>query len=189
MTTRRLLLFAPLPVLLFALAGNAEAGIFHFTPKDYSYGPYDGGEYYSYATAYHYLLPFSSAGYPNPWKFPLAGFYYPDKFWRTGRPFPLTPRGPVGYHAAPLALQPVPTVPGVGCASIEVAVPADAEVWVDDHKTAQTGPTRQFETPTIPPGEVFQYELRARWQQDGRTVEQSRTLFVIAGGSARVVFP
>src|SRR5216684_3721809 len=43
-------------------------------------------------------------------------------------------------------------------ARIELTVPANAEVWLDGHKTQQAGAARSFITPPIQPGKSFSYD-------------------------------
>jgi uncharacterized protein (TIGR03000 family) len=64
---------------------------------------------------------------------------------------------------------------------IAVRVPADAEIWFDGKKTSQTGPVRYFETPPLEPGREYSYEIRARWNENGRQVERTRHVTVHPG--------
>jgi uncharacterized protein (TIGR03000 family) len=59
-------------------------------------------------------------------------------------------------------------------AAVEVHVPADAELWIDGQPTTQRGETRTFETPQFAVGRGFSYELRARWMEDGKPVDETR---------------
>jgi uncharacterized protein (TIGR03000 family) len=59
-------------------------------------------------------------------------------------------------------------VPADTRAYLTVAVPADAQVWVGDQPTSQTGTVHQFYSPPLTPGQNFTYEIRARWREDGR---------------------
>ena len=73
-------------------------------------------------------------------------------------------------------------------AHVSVNVPAGAEVWFDDHKTSSTGPVRDFQTPPLQPGK-YGYKVRARWQEDGHEVTQSREVVVSPGADVQVSFP
>jgi len=66
-------------------------------------------------------------------------------------------------------------------AHIWVRVPANAEIWIDGIKTKQTGEIRYFFSPPLTPGKKYSYQLRLRWTQDGKPVEQTQRLFVQAG--------
>ena len=45
-----------------------------------------------------------------------------------------------------------------------------------------------FTTPPLEPGYSYSYTIRARWTENGRPVQQSRTVPVKAGGTTRVDF-
>ena len=55
-------------------------------------------------------------------------------------------------------------------------VPANAQVWFDGSPTAQTGSVRPFITEGLEPGKDYSYEIRARWTENGRPVEQTRKI-------------
>jgi uncharacterized protein (TIGR03000 family) len=73
-------------------------------------------------------------------------------------------------------------------AHITIKVPADAEVWFDGTKMTETGSVRQFYSPPLTRGLDYSYEIRSRWRQDGRTVTQSREVFVSAGSHINLDF-
>jgi uncharacterized protein (TIGR03000 family) len=74
-------------------------------------------------------------------------------------------------------------------AQIRVHVPdATAQVWVNDAPTQQRGAERLFETPPLRGDRTNTYEIRAKWQEDGRTMEQSRTVRVQPGEREVVMF-
>jgi uncharacterized protein (TIGR03000 family) len=94
---------------------------------------------------------------------------------------PTAPPGPGPYNFEPPA-------PG-NIAVITARVPRDAELRFDGVKTPGTGDERQFKTPPLRPGHHYGYTVEARWQENGRTVTQSRRLPVSAGANVRLVFP
>jgi uncharacterized protein (TIGR03000 family) len=51
---------------------------------------------------------------------------------------------------------------------LTIRLPADATLFIDDHKTHETGDVRTFRTPPLPEGRHYAYVLKATW--DGRTV-------------------
>jgi uncharacterized protein (TIGR03000 family) len=73
-------------------------------------------------------------------------------------------------------------------AHIWLRVPADAEVWFDGAKTKQTGTMRHFFSPTLEVGKSYSYQVRVRWQKDGKPVERKRQIDVRAGDSLQVDF-
>ena len=66
-------------------------------------------------------------------------------------------------------------------AMIAVRVPQNAEIWFDGHQTSRTGTVRQFETPPLQPGEEYGYDVRARWNENGRQIDRTRHVTVHAG--------
>jgi uncharacterized protein (TIGR03000 family) len=97
------------------------------------------------------------------------------------------PRGP-GPGVPPVP----PLLPGdappAAPAALRVLVPADAELWIGDSPTAQRGAERQFVSPPLEGGRNLSYEIRARWKEQGRDVEQARTVQVYPGDRVTVNF-
>jgi uncharacterized protein (TIGR03000 family) len=61
-------------------------------------------------------------------------------------------------------------------------VPSTAELWFNGTKTAaQTKAVRHFVTPALEPGQDYSYDIRVRWTENGRPVEQTRKILVRAG--------
>jgi uncharacterized protein (TIGR03000 family) len=196
---KRPLFRAALPVLLLALviaAPGQAAGIFHFTPADYMYGPYTGGHPYSYNVAYGYGLPFSAADTFRPILYANAGMYIP---WpgNPNVPPPLASRWHShDYESAPseVILESAPSalpgsVLGLQPAVVGVHLPPDAELWFDTLKTTPTGSDRVFSSPPLESGKDFHYVLRARWNDNGKVAEQFQTVSVRAGQRVQVMFP
>ena len=73
-------------------------------------------------------------------------------------------------------------------AQVEVHLPADAELWFEGQKTAQTGAVRTFRSPDLEPNQEYVYNARARWQADGKPVEETRKVTVHAGDRVVVSF-
>jgi uncharacterized protein (TIGR03000 family) len=71
-------------------------------------------------------------------------------------------------------------------ADVEVWVPADAALWFDGVPSEQTGARRGFVTPPLTPGQDYTYQVRARWTEDGRTVNRTKTIHVRANGRTEV---
>lgn len=67
-------------------------------------------------------------------------------------------------------------------ASIDVKVPAGAQLWFEGQKTQQQGSYRIFESPPLEPGKIYSYKVKARWTNaKGEIVERTRTLQIHAG--------
>jgi uncharacterized protein (TIGR03000 family) len=73
-------------------------------------------------------------------------------------------------------------------ASINVRVPADAELTFQGVRTAQTGDLRRFQSPALVPGTVYSYDIVATWTDKGREVTKSRHLAIRAGDHLTVDF-
>ncbi len=73
-------------------------------------------------------------------------------------------------------------------AQIRVRLPASAELWINDHKTKQTGAVREFVTPDLDPERVYSFQLRARWLEEGITVEKRLKVKAFAGNRVTVNF-
>ncbi len=142
-----------------------------------STGYYGGGSYREY---YSFGRGYGVANYPDS----LVGPGLPPDY-----------RGPQGLaarfnRAAPVAKpEPPPIMQGGKVATIIVEVPADAEVWIEDHKTQQAGPNREFVSPPLQSNMVYEYRIRARWTEQGQQVEQTQRISVQAGESPRLSFP
>jgi uncharacterized protein (TIGR03000 family) len=68
------------------------------------------------------------------------------------------------------------------CARVEVALPhPDADIWLNATAMKGTGTERAFESPELEAGKTYQYEVVARWRQDGREKAEARTLTVAPG--------
>lgn len=66
-------------------------------------------------------------------------------------------------------------------ALIDVMLPSNAEVWINNEKTKQTGGIRSFVTPALDPDRDTTFTLKAKWQAGDRTVEETRHITLRAG--------
>jgi uncharacterized protein (TIGR03000 family) len=88
----------------------------------------------------------------------------------------------------PPPMESAPT-PQTMTALVVVMVPTDnAELWFNGVKTQTQGQRREFVTPELPPGQTFNYEIKARWTADGKDIERTRTVRVQAGAQSVVNF-
>jgi uncharacterized protein (TIGR03000 family) len=71
-------------------------------------------------------------------------------------------------------------------AYIDLQVPESAEMWFQGVKTRQTGGLRKFESPPLPSGQAFAYEIRVRWTANGREMTRQHRLTVRRGDWWRV---
>jgi uncharacterized protein (TIGR03000 family) len=73
-------------------------------------------------------------------------------------------------------------------AGVHIRVPSGATLWVDDVRTQKTGTERDFVSPPLKLGTTFEYEIKARWMENGKPVEQTRTVKVRANETSNVDF-
>jgi uncharacterized protein (TIGR03000 family) len=78
--------------------------------------------------------------------------------------------------------------PRQASAQITVTVPASAEVFFDGTPTTQTGALRVYSTPPLSTGQTYYYTVRARWQEAGKTVEQTRKVVLSSNARVRLDF-
>jgi uncharacterized protein (TIGR03000 family) len=157
--------------------GFPHGGFFHggfFGSGFYGYYP---GYWYSYGYPYDY-------GYSSTYVYPSTTYVVPQTYV-----YPdysdYTPPAPLdGATSVP----PV-TVPSTASAVVTVVVPDNAEVWFNDTRTRSTGPVRTFDTPPLGPGRQYSYDVKASWQENGRTVTQTQDVAVSPGARVTVRFP
>jgi len=133
---------------------------------------------------------------------------YGQNFGYAGNPYGVAPSfyGQPGYYGTPLPSA-TGQVPGYQYFSpsltgdaygsvrsqsrgvtINVSVPADAEIWFNGTKTSQTGTSRRFESPPLPDNHEYSYQLKVRWNRDGKDVTQERRVPVHAGDVVNLSF-
>jgi uncharacterized protein (TIGR03000 family) len=159
----------------------------------YSRGYYGSGFYpgygYGYTRGYAYPYAYSGLTYSYPattYNYPATTYSYPSTAY-------VAPQS--GVVLSTSGYSPIDSGAGftTGRASvgavITAKVPDNAEVWFGDHRTSSTGPARTFESPPLEPGRDYSYNIKARWQQDGREVTQTKKVDVWPGAQVSVEFP
>lgn len=73
-------------------------------------------------------------------------------------------------------------------ASVEVVVPADAQVFVNDSATTSTGSSRSFVSNGLTRGQTYRYNFRVEYELDGETVVQEETVNLTAGDKLALSF-
>lgn len=73
-------------------------------------------------------------------------------------------------------------------AYLRVRLPAGAELLVDGTRTKQSGSERLFESPPLPAGRRFIYNLKATWKEGGKDVVREEVTRVEAGKESVVDF-
>lgn len=154
------------------------------------------------ANVYGWRNTFPSALIPTPPFRPMAGAGDSEPSIRLNPPGddddlvrPFLPGS--GGSAAPV-FQPRPgddlmastpsITPASTKATVVVHVPVTAQVWFGDVLMRTAGSERSYDTPTLSAGETYQYVIKARWLQDGRTIEKSQEVIVRAGERSLVNF-
>jgi uncharacterized protein (TIGR03000 family) len=138
---------------------------------------------YGWGWPFGFGYGFGGYGYSYPVYVPIVVPYFPSTYMlppvEPYDPYSMNPYGPPGGQVSP---------PSSGnSASIELYLPNNsAEVWFNDLKTQQTGQKREYVTPDLEPGKSFTYQVRAKWVEDGKEYDQTRTVTVRAG--AQIVF-
>jgi uncharacterized protein (TIGR03000 family) len=143
------------------------------------YSPWDFGPYY-WPTPYYnqYDVPYGS-----PYWF--DGFS-PDALGWSDISDHFAPNYAVLYAEPAIAVS--QSEAGDSAVRLDVIVPDTAEVRIEGALTKQTGGVRKFVSPPLSPGSKYAYEVRARWSQDGRTVDRVQQVVVRAGDLVRVDF-
>jgi uncharacterized protein (TIGR03000 family) len=156
------------------------------SPLGYSAYPYGPGAT-SWGSAFSYTQRYYWYGDNWPYRGYFVGTYHGVPFF----PSDGVPRGvkspPVersGYYSyGSTARTEWDTV------LVTVRVPdPDAEVWIEGKATRQQGTRREFISPPLDPDKSYTYEVRARWTENGRTVERIRNVPVRASEAATADF-
>jgi uncharacterized protein (TIGR03000 family) len=129
----------------------------------YFAGPYRGGYGRGYGNYYGYWPSYYGGGYAYPAYVPQNAPAYVNE--------------QRSYYPPPQ-----PATPAPATATIELYVPANAEVWFQGKETRMTGTLRRFVTPPLNPGVDYSYELRVRWTDaSGEVQDQTREVVAQAG--------
>jgi uncharacterized protein (TIGR03000 family) len=90
---------------------------------------------------------------------------------------------------APAPAAPAPTTgASLRSAILNVAVPADAKVFVNGLPTTSTGVNRRYVSNNLEPGYNYTYELKVELIRDGKTLSETKIVKVRAGDSADLAF-
>lgn len=93
-------------------------------------------------------------------------------------------RSLTGYRYIPdTGAMPVPTT-----ATVDVRLPAEAELRFDGVLLNQGGGLRRFVTPPLTPGDRYIYHVHATWTENGRDVAQDRDVTFRPGDQVNIDF-
>ena len=73
-------------------------------------------------------------------------------------------------------------------AHVVVKLPETARLFIDNTVCPLTSATRTFDTPSLKPGQVYAYTMRAEFTKAGRPVSESKRVIVRAGEETMVEF-
>jgi uncharacterized protein (TIGR03000 family) len=143
------------------------------------YRPYYDHHHHHHDFFFGGFFGFYGFGFYDPWLYPYYYPYYTGAWYAPD--FAYAPsvaelRPYLSDMAAP------PALPNDDMVHMRLKVPAeDAEVWFENQKTEQTGTQRDFDSPSLTPGQTYTYEVRLRWMENGRPNVQTRKLAVRPG--------
>jgi uncharacterized protein (TIGR03000 family) len=151
---------------------------------------------------YNYYSPWGY-GYYSPW---VGGYTYDSNYpYMAGTTYAFRPYYggylPNSYTTPAVTMQPAPADSGITQAGYVQPAPAEAsaeitlqipdssaQVWVNGTLTRQSGTSRTFESPALRTDRDFTYEIRARWNENGREFDQTRQVKVRGGQRENVAF-
>jgi uncharacterized protein (TIGR03000 family) len=139
----------------------------YVAPKTAPLNPYNSPPFYNPAPS-----PYPFPPNPNSRSLRLTDYAYPE--------------GLAPYRSA--AVGQATTAPADTKAHVRLIVPANADVWFDADNTSQTGGVREYVSPPLTPGKNYAYQVRVRWTEDGRPVDQTRKVTVRAGSMTTADF-
>jgi uncharacterized protein (TIGR03000 family) len=86
------------------------------------------------------------------------------------------------------SLPPQPEPASTDSAHLNLQVPADAKVIINDHVTTSTGEARQYVSRGLQPGMKYRFEVRAEVVRNGATQSRTKVVELQANGSAELTF-
>jgi uncharacterized protein (TIGR03000 family) len=181
--------------------GGFNHGGFHhgdFHHGDFHHGFHHGDFHHGFHRGGIWWYPGFYGGYGawpyNYGYYPYYGYsdYYPNTYssdWSS----PAYDSGYYGSYggvasSSPDAYAPATVQPDTR-AQITVSLPADAEIWFEGTKMTSTGSVREYQSPPLKPGNRYTYEVRARWNENGKELTQTQEVKVAAGANVAVNFP
>lgn len=126
-------------------------------------------------------------GYSSGWggSFPYSYYgYNSSPYYEYSSAYGVSPMD----YGMTAAQSQIPPPPKDDMAHILVVVPENAELWFNGTQTKQSGPMREFISPKLTVGKRYAYDIKARWQENGKTVEQTRTAHVQANNWQAIDF-
>jgi uncharacterized protein (TIGR03000 family) len=75
-----------------------------------------------------------------------------------------------------------------GSAVIEVLVPGDAKVFVNNKQTNSTGASRSYVSNSLQAGQTYLYNFRVEFEQEGQTIVKNESIKLTAGDRVALSF-
>jgi uncharacterized protein (TIGR03000 family) len=154
------------------------------------YGGYYGRGYYGGYGRGFYGFGF---GYPGYWPYYGYGYGFDDFAGYPSYPY-VDPYvdGPALVAGAnvpssdsrrfyPPTMETAPFPVEADRALVAVRLPANAQLFFQGTEMTMTGPERTFRSPPLDANRNYRYDITARWTENGKPVERSRSLMVKAG--------
>jgi uncharacterized protein (TIGR03000 family) len=69
---------------------------------------------------------------------------------------------------------------------LDVTVPSDAKVIINDHLTTSTGEHRRYMSRNLQPSMVYRYQVRAEFMRDGKATSDEQTVELTAGDTRSI---
>ncbi len=185
-------LLAAAALLLAPAAGRAQTGMapgYTAGPPYYGWAPSDPGAL-SWPGAFSYTQRSAWYGYNWPYRGYYPHHYHGEPYFPRGGPTTASDsiRTPRSERTSYYDYGAQSGADG-GTARVKVTLPdADAQVWFEGQLTKQTGTQRGFVSPALEPGREYLYDVRARWNENGRAVERTQTVRVRADGVVTLDF-
>lgn len=157
------------------------------------YGWYGAGYHYGYRPYYYGGYGYGYGGYGYGYG------YCPSYYYRAYAPYYYSYPMPIYSYVAPVtfaAQAPAATVrqsfytsPETGTASMTVRLSdPEAQVWFENQLMTQRGLERLFYASSLTPGMRYTYTVRARWTENGRTMDQQRLVDIEPGRTVTIDF-
>lgn len=107
--------------------------------------------------------------------YPTYGYSQPNIIINYNYTYPEPYVPPRNFAVPPPAPNAYPNL-----ARLTLSVPAGAEVYLAGKKI-EMGTQRTFESPELKPGESYTFDVRVTWKENGKDVEEKRSLSIQAG--------
>lgn len=96
--------------------------------------------------------------------------------------------GSSGSYGTPVYSEPADATTATGNTSIQVALPVDAKVYVNDAPTTSTGTERSYVSRGLRQGMTYSYKIRVEYEQDSRTITEEKLVKLSAGETISLTF-